>query len=72
MHRVKNLKIKLGGLNKFVEIDKSLVFKVKYNKGSALGIKQIWIFGLVERGKYFITVVPNRKASTLFMMFCKK
>ena len=40
--------IKLGGKGKVVEIDESLVFKVKYNRGSGLKRKQIWIFGMVE------------------------
>ena len=43
--------LKLGGDGKFVEIDESLVAKVKYNVGKALGVEQIWLFGLVERGK---------------------
>ena len=42
--------------------------KVKNNRGSALGIQQVWLFGLVERGKdgrCILMVVPNRKAETL-------
>ena len=53
---------------KFVEIDESLVAKVKYNVGKGLGIEQIWMFGMVERekkGKCYIVIVPDRKTSTL-------
>jgi transposase-like protein len=44
------------------------VAKVKYNRGSALGIQQVWLFGLVKRGKdgrCILMVVPYRKAETL-------
>ena len=60
--------IKLGGYGKYVEIDESLVAKTKYHKGSGLKRKQIWMFGMVERGekrKCFVQIVPNRKAEVL-------
>jgi transposase-like protein len=59
---------KLGGRGKVVEIDEILVAKIKYHRGSGLGRKQIWLFGLVERGeggRCYLTMVPNRKAETL-------
>ena len=43
--------ITLGGYGKFFEIDESLVAKMKCSFGKALDTEQIWIFGLVERGK---------------------
>ena len=60
--------IKIGGNGKVVEIDESLVSKVKYNRGKGLKKKQIWMFGLVERemnGRCYIETVPDRKAETL-------
>ena len=63
-----NQKIKIDGVGKFVEIDETLCAKVKYNRGSALGIKQVWMFGLVERslnGRCYLIVVKDRKAETL-------
>jgi transposase-like protein len=62
---------KLGGPGKIVEIDESLVAKIKYHRGSGLGRKQIWLFGLVERGdggRCYLTMVPNRKAETLLQV----
>ena len=62
---------KLGGTGQIVEIDESLVAKIKYNRGSGLKRKQVQIFGLVERsekgkeGRCYITIVKNRKAETL-------
>ena len=50
-HSMLQLSCSLGGDGKFVELDESLVAKVKYNVGKALGVEQIWLFGLVERGK---------------------
>ncbi|CAF1090388.1 unnamed protein product [Brachionus calyciflorus] len=61
-------KFRLGGIGKIVEIDESLVSKVKYNRGKGLKKKQIWMFGLVERcpnGRCYIEIVPDRKAETL-------
>ena len=52
-----NQKIKIDGVGKFVEIDETLCAKVKYNRGSALGIKQVWMLGLVERslnGRFYL------------------
>ena len=51
-----------------IEIDESLVFKIKYNRGSELKRKEIWCFGMTERkqnGLCHIQVVRNRKAETL-------
>ena len=59
---------KLGGRETVVEMDESLVFKIKYNRGSGLKQKQIWVFGMVERkdfGLCHIQIVKNRKAETL-------
>lgn len=61
----------LGGLQKVVEIDETLLSKVKYNRGSALKRKQVWLFGIVERGvngRCYLEIVPNRKAETLLQI----
>ncbi len=61
-------KRKLGGRGAVVEMDESLVFKIKYNRESGLKRKQIWVFGMVERkdqGRCHIQIVRNRKAETL-------
>lgn len=59
---------KLGVPGKVVEIDESLVTKVKYNRGSKLKKVQIWMFGIIERdkdGKLYVELVPNRTSETL-------
>jgi len=65
---IRDDKRKLGGRGTVVEMDESLVFKIKYNRGSGLKRKQIWVFGMVERKDYglcHIQIVKNRKAETL-------
>ena len=42
-------KRKLGRRRMIIEIDESLVFKIKYNRGSGLKRKKIWCFGMTER-----------------------
>ena len=51
-HSILQINIVLGGVGHYVEIDESLVAKVKYNVGHAFGVEQVWLFGLVERGKH--------------------
>ena len=61
-------KRKLGCRSMVIEIDESLVFKIKYNRGSELIRKEIWCFGMTKRkqnGLCHIQVVLNRKAETL-------
>ena len=60
----------LGGMNddgsrKEVEIDESLFFRRKYNRGR-IG-NQVWVFAAIERnsGKCFFIPVKNRTAGTL-------
>jgi hypothetical protein len=43
--------IKLGGDGKIIEIDKSLFAKVKHGSGHDLHRKQVWVFGMMERGR---------------------
>ncbi len=64
--------VQLGGQGMIVEIDETLMFKVKYNRGNALKRKQVWVFGLVEkegkngaRKKCYMEIVKNHKAETL-------
>ncbi len=45
-----------------------MVAKIKYHRGSGLKRKQVWLFGMVEKGdhgKCYLTMVPNRKSETL-------
>jgi len=60
----------LGGFDennnpKIVEIDESLFFKRKYNRGRFINAQ--WVFGMVERGstKCALFPVENRSAATL-------
>ena len=65
------LKLKLGERGKVLEIDETLVAKIKYHRGSGLRRKQVWLFGMVEKheeGKCYLTIVPNRKAETLLQV----
>ena len=59
--------LKLGGKNRVVEIDDSLIAKVMYMKGKDLKREQIWIYGLVDRstGCCYLQIVPNRTAKVL-------
>lgn len=53
----------MGGKGKVVEIDESLFVKVKHWKGKDLKRKQVWIFGLTERGengKVYMQIVGKR------------
>ena len=61
----------VGGLDQnggriTVEIDESMFFKAKYNRGRALGHGR-WVFGGIERetGRCFMVEVPDRSAATL-------
>ncbi len=56
----------IGGKNKIVEIDETLMCKHKYNRGRILN--DVWILGGIcrEDGKVFAIVVKNRNAETLW------
>ena len=56
---------KIGGANKIVQIDETLVFKRKYNVGILL--RQIWLVGGVcpEDSTLFLVKVQNRLAQEL-------
>ena len=41
----------IGSPGTIVEIGESLMAKVKHHRGKDLKRKQIWVFGLKERGK---------------------
>jgi hypothetical protein len=43
----------IGGPGVIVEINESLMAKVKHYRGKDLKRKQIWVFGLKERGELF-------------------
>ena len=60
-------KFKLGGKGKVVEIDESLVAKVKHHRGKDLKRQQVWIFGLISREtkQCYIEIVPDRTGFTL-------
>lgn len=57
--------IDAAGISKIVEIDESLFFKRKYNRGRLRSPQ--WVFGGIERnsGECFLVPVPDRKAETL-------
>lgn len=63
----------LGGQSVVVEIDESLFARVKHHKGKDLKRKQVWVFGMRERGtnKCLFFVVENREASTLIPIIFK-
>ncbi len=52
-----------------MEIDESLLAKVKHHRGKDLKRQQVWIFGLINRPgrekKCYIEIVPDRSAHTL-------
>ncbi|CAF0981621.1 unnamed protein product, partial [Brachionus calyciflorus] len=59
--------IKLGGPGRIVEIDESLIAKVKHNKGENLKRPQVWMFGMIDRtdDRVYIEIEPDRSAFTL-------
>jgi hypothetical protein len=61
---------KLGGPEKVVEIDETLVAKRKYDKGKPLERSDVWVVGGVERDtrRTFACPVKRRNKSTLFKL----
>lgn len=63
----------LGGPNRVVQIDETLVSKAKYNIGRALQQPQMWFFGGVDSltGRVFIDYVKDRSRDTLLPIIQK-
>jgi len=59
--------IQLGGTDKVVQIDESVMVKAKYHHGHQLREKQRWVFGVYdpELKEGFIQLVEQRDAATL-------
>ena len=59
------LNFRLGGVDRIVQIDESLVSKRKYHRGRL--VREIWVFALydVHSGIGVLRVVPNRNRATL-------
>ncbi|RWS19021.1 uncharacterized protein B4U80_00420, partial [Leptotrombidium deliense] len=66
-----DIRKKLGGPGKIVEIDESKFGKRKYNKGHY--IEGAWVFGGIERGtgEIFLEVVADRTKATLLPLIDK-
>lgn len=66
---------KIGGENRVVEIDESLLVRRKYNRGRLL--KQQWMFGGIERNtsgqrKFFVEFVESRTEETLIPIILRR
>ena len=66
----------IGGIDKVVEIDETLIVKRKYERGRLLA--QTWLFGAIERQSKHCVVVPlvepgsvKRDAATLVPLIKK-
>ncbi|CAF1101313.1 unnamed protein product [Brachionus calyciflorus] len=59
--------IRIGGQGHIVEIDKSMVARVKHNVGKDLARAQVWMFGMICRSDdlCYIEIVPDRTQYTL-------
>jgi transposase-like protein len=58
---------KLGGVGKVVQVDESVIYKPKYNRGHALFEQSKWVFGIydVSRKLGAVFFVEDRSAETL-------
>ena len=61
----------LGGPGTIVEIDESVFYKTKYNRGRRRNHQ--WVFGMVERGSNSVIMihVDNREAATLIPLIIR-
>ena len=66
---------RIGGTGKIAEIDETIRYKRKYNKGrlTANQKEQVWVFGGIERESKstFAEIVPKRDEKTLLAVIKK-
>lgn len=66
---------KIGGIGQIIEIDETMLFRRKYNRGRILSTEkqQVWVFGGIERESKlcFAEIVSRRDEQTLINVLKK-
>ena len=67
--------IKIGGPERIVEIDETMIYKRKYNRGRLTSnqVEQVWVFGGIDRSSKvcFAEIVERRDEPTLLALIQK-